>query len=138
MNRNIKFSGKLIKDSDSFKTYKKGTIIEGGYCKQGDKHFIVAHFNVFEVEEHSVSQFTEFLNKEKVEIFESHILEIVNNEGKTLIGNVKWNKKRGCYEVIARYNGKMYDRIWLDETTAYFSKVLGNINDNPELLQNAS
>ena len=44
--------------------------------------------------------FTGFENKEKIEIYESDILEFVNTDGKTLIGNVKWNQKRGCYEII--------------------------------------
>ena len=56
--RELRFRGKLLKDSDSFKTYKKGTIIEGGFYNQGTQTFIVAHFNVFEVEPESVSQFT--------------------------------------------------------------------------------
>jgi len=67
--RELKFRGKLLKDSNSFKTYKKGTIIQGGFCNQGSKTFIVAHFNVFEVEPESVSQFTGSNDKNGKEIF---------------------------------------------------------------------
>lgn len=74
--RDIKFRGKLIEDSKSFKTYKKGTIIEGGYCRQGNKHFIVAHFNVFEVEEDSVSEYTGSIDRNKNEIFENDIVKM--------------------------------------------------------------
>ena len=86
------------------------------------------------VESFELMDFTGFENKEKIEIYESDILEFVNTDGKILIGNVKWNQKRGCYEIISRYNGKIYDRIWLDQTKAYFSKVIGNVYQNPELL----
>ena len=67
--RELKFRGKLLNNSDSFKTYKKGTIIQGGFCSQGIKTFIVAHFNVFEVEPESVSQFTGSNDKNGKEIF---------------------------------------------------------------------
>lgn len=76
MNRELKFRGKLLKDSDSFKTYKKGTIIQGGFCYQGTKTFIVAHFNVFEVEPESVSQFTGSIDKNGVEIFENDMVRL--------------------------------------------------------------
>ena len=94
--------------------------------------------NIFEIEDCHIMQFTGFTDKKEVEIFEDDILEIVNNEGKTLIGNVKWNEDRGCYEVISRYNGKLYDRIWLDKTKAHFSKILGNIHHNMDVLQTTS
>ena len=74
--RELKFRGKLLKDSNSFKTYKKGTIIQGGFCNQGSKTFIVAHFNVFEVEPESVSQFTGSNDKNGEEIFENDIVRL--------------------------------------------------------------
>jgi uncharacterized phage protein (TIGR01671 family) len=74
--RELKFRGKLLKDSDSFKTYKKGTIIQGGFCTQGSKTFIVAHFNIFEVEPESVSQFTGSIDKNGVEIFENDTVRL--------------------------------------------------------------
>lgn len=78
--------------------------------------------------------FTGFKNKDEIEIYEGDILEFCNTDGKILIGNVKWNQRRGCYEIIARYNGKIYDRVWLDQSKAHFSKVIGNIYKNMELL----
>ena len=74
--RELKFRGKLLKDSNSFKAYKKGTIIQGGFCNQGSKTFIVAHFNFFEVEPESVSQFTGSNDKNGKEIFESDIVRL--------------------------------------------------------------
>lgn len=69
--RELKFRGKLLNDSNSFKTYKKGIVITGGFCNQGSKCFIVAHFNIFEVEPESVSQFTGEVDMNGIEIFEN-------------------------------------------------------------------
>ena len=100
--RELKFRGKLLKDSDSFKTYKKGTIIEGGFCYQGSKTFIVAHFNVFEVEQESVSQYTGFKDKNKDKIFKGdNLTDVVEtDEGKVNSKQkVFWNAPTGSWHL---------------------------------------
>jgi len=100
--RELRFRGKLLKDSDSFKTYKKGTIIEGGFCYQGIKTFIIAHFNVFEVEPESVSQFTGFKDKNKDKIYKGdNLTDVVEtDEGKVNSKQkVFWNAPTGSWHL---------------------------------------
>jgi hypothetical protein len=72
--REIIFRGKLVKDSDSFKTYKKGVVITGGFYKEVVKTYIVAHSNIFEVEPESVEQYAGVKDCNGLMLFDGDIL----------------------------------------------------------------
>ena len=117
--RELKFRGKLLNDSDSFKTYKKGTIIEGGFCSQGIKTFIVAHFNVFEVEPKSVSQFTGLKDKNGNDIYEGDILYFIDHNTNLEV----FRQRVGAYAIGYPLD---YEQC----------EIIGNIHQNPELINN--
>ncbi|EKT3974055.1 hypothetical protein ABF234_001352 [Flavobacterium psychrophilum] len=83
-----------------------------------------------------IRQFTTFKTKAGTELYQDDIIQLSNNEGKTFIGNINWSDRRGCYEVIARYKSKEYNRLWLDQVTAHNAIHLGNIYENLDLLRN--
>jgi len=133
--RELKFRGKLLKDSDSFNTYKKGTIIQGGFCYQGTKTFIVAHYNVFEVESNSVEQFTGLKDKNGKNIYEGDICKVANNG----LGEIFYSNKTAMFRI--KWSEPTYKRIrGNDEAILHNHKitfeVIGNIHQNPELINN--
>lgn len=98
MEREIKFRGKLLKDSSSFKTYKKGVIIEGGFYREADDIFIVAHNCVFKVDPNSISQYTGLNDKNGDEIYENDKFGYQKHYGynfESFTGEIKYQD--GCF-----------------------------------------
>jgi len=124
MNRTIRFRGKLLKDGDSFKTHKKGMVIEGGYYEECDKAYIAKHNNIFEVEKETVTQMVGLIAKGGNIIYEG---DIVENE--LIKGMVKW---RSCGFVIYDKND---DWMLLTIAAGKPLKIIGNIYQNQELIQ---
>jgi len=140
--RELRFRGKLLKDSDSFKTYKKGTIIQGGFCSKGTQTFIVAHFNVFEVEPESVLQFTGLKDKNGKHIYEGDVLEFRNDLGRNNLHKVF--RVDGGLAINSHSDDISKDSIVFYEACADMQtsqwirqcEVIGNIHQNPELINN--
>ena len=130
--RELKFRGELSKDSDCFKAYKKGTIIQGGFCYEGTKTFIVAHFNVFEVKPESVSQFTGSIDSQGKDIYEGDIVEL--SEGfHPKLRPIVFN------EHGAWYIGELGVSFEQMKANGFVDcKIVGNIYENDELLGDVS
>jgi hypothetical protein len=135
--RELKFRGKLLNDSNSFKTYKKGIVITGGFCNQGIKCFIVAHFNVFEVDPESVQQFTGFKDRYDEEIFGGVVLSDYTQTDEGLVQSkmqVFWCEKIGAWKLDNSYHqDKSSGDLLSDELADFNYEVVGNVCENPEL-----
>ena len=103
-------------------------------------------FEYDHVEEKTVGQFTGLTDKNGKKIFEGDILEYTSYTG-TGIKEVKravvfWDEHRWSYKVIynnrwtAQWNNNGYTCDIYKEVVAKYGEVIGNIHDNPELLEN--
>ena len=138
--REIKFRGKLI--SDDFRTKYINGWIYGDYLKNDVSHFIITGFNERhdnsgypsidinfwqKVVSNTVGQFTGLYDKNAKEIYEGDIIRFYNDmDNLKLAGVVKFG------------NGAFYiDCDWYSgyRLMDYDMEILGNIHDNPELLE---
>lgn len=118
----------------------KGEWVEGFYGKSGDKTFIiidndiaVGYFKMREVLPETVGQYTGLTDKNGKKIFEGDIVKYKANAtylGRFFecIGKVKYNEKSAFYALDVKY-AKNHDYFPLR------CEVIGNIYDNPELLE---
>ena len=123
MDRVIKFRGKYIKDGD--------WIYGGyGYLKKSKKHFITNQRAFFGVFPETVGQFTGFKDINGKEIFEGDIIQ--NDEHPEEVGKIINENNCWLVEWVDVYFGKICLGLVLDNTP---QKVIGNVFDNPELLE---
>lgn len=122
MDRVIKFRGKYIKD---------GVWIYGGYgyLKKSKKHFITDQRAFFSVIPETIGQFTGFKDIDGKEIYEGDIIQ--NDEHPEEIGKII--NENNCWLVEWFDIDDKACLCWLLENTP--QKVIGNIYDNPELLE---
>ena len=161
--REIKFRGILLEDSKSFKTYKKGTIIYGGFYKEVDNYFIVAHKNIFKIDPKTVGQFTGLTDKNGNDIYEGDIVTYIKkkiicdckDENDLVYDYAKFcsscgkETKAEDFKVVCEvkfYNGAfcLYSKHGDDRFSAWPAniaeiyiidkEVIGNIHENSELL----
>lgn len=133
--REILFRGKRIDN---------GEWAEGYYVPIGEYHYILTGrlelvpylgFEHFLVNPETVGRFTGLTDKNGVKIFEGDIIKHtqVYLHGKVKsFGYVKWSTAYACWLAGGYTNGRA-DMFLGDQS--YKLEVLGNIYDNPELLE---
>lgn len=148
--REIMFHGKRVNN---------GEWVEGYYVKKTDpllgieKHFIVKQeygkYNIlesfefwYEVIPETVGQYTGKKDKNGVRIFEGHILRFFRDELQVVEWEEEWsNLALHTYgTIMTKKNGKFVKKQvegwnWLDDYPLHETLILGNIHDNPELLE---
>ena len=137
MNREILFRGKRVSN---------GNWIEGYFVllaiNEGLKHAIYTgtdegRFILFEVIPDTVGQFTGLCDKNGNKIFEGDILEVSYDDGTAYTTEVRAYGSTLCVDIEGEdYNFTAIDfavDIWKDNCCEY--KVIGNVFDNPELLE---
>jgi len=141
MDRNILFRGKDV---------KTGKWYFGFYYKTLGKHYILGWTEpdsdsqqLREVIPETVGQFTGLSDKNGVKIFEGDILRAnsdVTSPDENEIYKVDWNNKTAQFAFYYLYKGKnvivdgfeFFDGFW-DIENGF--EIIGNIHDNPELLE---
>ena len=128
-----------------FKAKRKGTgeWIEGFYCKYGhtkkEKHYIVPSYAsdlyAFEIDAETIFQYTGLTDKNGNKIWENDIVrytdEIINKEKVDLI---EFNETHASFVRLHKSQmGLQY--LYINEGIANKCEVIGNIFDNPELLE---
>ena len=109
-----------------------------------EKHFILCGENQWMVCKESVGQFTGLTDKNGKKVFEGDILKFTDTNaeyewiGKVEFGNPNAEYNWGFQLVYISGTKPNTDiLLWFDmEETGAYSEVIGNIHDNPELLEN--
>lgn len=119
MNREIKFRGKSV---------STGEWVYGGYYNWGDKPYIIqkdvwdkSYFmaHMIEVDPKTVNQFAFITDRNGKEMYENDIIEYESYDGKT-------------YRLQAAH--LKYFHHWQETEDNETVRVIGNVHDNPELL----
>lgn len=114
--RTIKFRGKNIETGE----WVYGFYTRGGYVKEDGivevRHIIHSDI-LYDVEKHTIGQFTGLTDKNGVEIYEGDILHF--SDGSQHV--VMWDEYECGFNIV--------------EYGIYLCEVIGNIYDNPELLK---
>lgn len=138
--REIKFRGKRFDNGkwvygDLLYLNTKPHVFTGSEAFEQDEFITSLHScEMCEVIPETVSQYTRLTDKNGQEIYEGDILKFAD-KGNTFTAAVEWNYENGVWCITFEYrvyvDGKPLGE-WLYE---YDIEVIGNIHDNPELLE---
>ena len=127
--REIKFRGKRIDNTEW---------IRGGYIKRWNgveyKHYIHDELYEYEVDRGTVGQYTGLNDKNGKEIYED---DIIRHHG-DILSEIFYNSSHCAYllkDVSGNRNKCICDK--LGDYSSLWIEVIGNIHDNPELLEGA-
>lgn len=128
--RKILFRGK----TEKFGNWIEGNLIVGRDLESGRLIYLIAPLSAYYTEvkkviPETVGQYTGLTDKNGKKIFEGDILRFAYNEKDKdpKIYSVEWKSDRACFG-YAETADKML------EIDAFHCEVIGNIHDNPELL----
>ena len=125
--RTIKFSGKSCSDGDWF----YGNLYD--YDKDGRTHICGLERGCLNIDPNTVGQFTGLVDKDGKEIFEGDVIQD-DYYNKHLI---QYDEQEACFVAcllpITKFSSRgNVSQNWINE----FDKVvIGNIHDNPELIE---
>ena len=124
MTSEIKFRGKRLSDDEW---------VYGGYFNDNGSHFIPQGIGsaFVEVDPKTVGQYTGFKDKNKKEMYEGDIANLASEDTEPFMRNIPL--------VVRRYPDGQFllvDRLGCrDFLITNIVEVIGNIHDNPELLE---
>lgn len=137
MTREIKFRGK-VKHHNPMTNPENGWV-EGYYLQdltQGEMRSYI--FNCpcsWEVTPETVGQLTGLLDKNGKEIYEGDVIQSYDSEGNPIKHYISWRSDNAAYSATVLEYPHLFCAViqdWIDE---FEKEVIGNVFDNPELLE---
>lgn len=131
--RTIKFRGKCAKGSRYAGEWAYGSCVQ---CEKSDDVLITAAINdrcscTCHVDPDTIGQYTGLTDKNGREIYEGDVIRINLTDGSTTKSSVVWNNRRGYWGCDIDINHGvqlgLIDKVRIE--------VIGNIHDNPELIE---
>ncbi len=121
---------------------KSNWVYGGIFPQNGEGDFAIIYQQKPTVEKYpvyadTVGQYTGFTDKDGNKIFEGDIVEFTDSDGDTTLYEVFWDGNNGKFAIAVSGNRNYVDDFELFERNEYFKRftVIGNIYDNPELLE---
>ncbi len=140
--REILFRGKREDNGEWIKgclsLYSEGGVAEMVYpIKMEDEEGnIYTDFDFVTVIHETVGQFTGLFDKNDKKVFEGDIIAYTPRSNCTIIYEVTWQQEYSRFSLVqwSTHRYRLYE--WAElEKVKYMCEVIGNIHDNPELLE---